>query len=144
MKFYLDTCIWLNIYKKNEKKKEFEESKKLIEKLLFNNKHKIYYSGFILKELRHKLSEKSFQKIRLFLRNEKTIFIKANEQDYELARKFEKSEKNNISFFDYLHFSLCKNRELVFVTRDKELLNFSKDKINAFRPDELLERIDFI
>ncbi|MDD3083410.1 MAG: PIN domain-containing protein [Candidatus ainarchaeum sp.] len=144
MRIYLDTCIWLNIFNKNEKNEEFNESKKLIEKLLFEKKFDIFYSGFILKEMQFKLSETEFLKKRDFFRNEKIIFLKATNEDYNLARKFEIDNNYKISFFDYLHTSICINNNLILITRDKKLLVFTKTKIIALKPIELLQRINFL
>jgi predicted nucleic acid-binding protein len=143
MKLYLDTCIWLNIFNKNEQEKEFLESKKLISLILFNKKFKIYYSGLILKEIKYKLNTNDFIKKRNFFRNEKTIFLKTTNKDYESARNFELNKKNKLSFFDYLHLSVCKNNQLILITRDKELLKLAKTEIIALNPKELFQRINF-
>jgi predicted nucleic acid-binding protein len=143
MKLYLDTCIWLNIFNKNEQEKEFLESKELISLILFNKKFEIYYSGLILKEIKYKLNTNDFIKKRNFFRNEKTIFLKTTNKDYESARKFELNKKNKLSFFDYLHLSVCKNNKLILITRDKELLKLAKTEIIALNPKELFQRINF-
>ncbi|MDD4251022.1 MAG: PIN domain-containing protein [Candidatus ainarchaeum sp.] len=144
MKLYLDTCIWLNVFNKKEQLDEIKESKQLIEKALFNPKLNIYYSGFILKELQFKLNTNNFENKKQFFKKEKLIFIKVLSEDYNLAREFEIENDFELSFFDYMHTSICKQNKLILITRDKDLLKFSKTKINSFSPKELFKRIDFI
>lgn len=144
MNYYIDTCVWLNIFNINEvNTKESKYSKELIEKILFSKEHKILYSGFILRELEFKL-KKDYEKKRNWFKNEPNlIFIKATEETYNYARKLEKENNYNISFFDYIHITLTKETKSILITRDKELLNTSKSLIIAQTPENALERIDF-
>lgn len=148
MDIYLDTCIWMNIFNKQERFKEFKESKELVEKLLFNKKHQILHSGIIIKELKYKLEEKNLNEKEVykklnFLKNQ-TTFIKTNQKDYSKARELEKNNYYQLSFYDYLHLSICFNRKIILVTYDKELLTYSKKFIIAKKPKELSKRIYFI
>lgn len=145
MNYYIDTCVWLNIFNINEvSTKESKYSKELIEKILFSEKHKILYSGFVLKELEFKLKE-NYEKKRNWFNNEPNlIFVKATNKTYEYARQLEKENNYKISFFDYIHLSIAKETNSILITRDKELLTTSKNLVIAQTPKIALERIDFI
>ncbi|HNV01506.1 MAG TPA: type II toxin-antitoxin system VapC family toxin [archaeon] len=144
MNYYIDTCIWLNLFNIDEAKtKQSKCSKELIEKILFSKKHKIFYSGFVLRELEFKLKE-SYEKKRKWFKSEPNlIFIKATKETYNYARKLEKENNYKISFFDYIHLTLTKETNSILITRDKELLNTSKDLIIAQTPENALKRINF-
>lgn len=93
-KYYVDSCIWLNLFKKETKgnKKYWEYAQKLLGKALFSE-GLVFYSGFVLKELKHVLNnERVYKEKLLFLKNE-CVFIKAIEEDYLKARKLESIHK---------------------------------------------------
>jgi len=142
-KFYLDTCIWLNLFKKegNETKGKpyWEIAKEFIENIIFSKEKEIFYSGFVLKELMFILEEEKFKEKIHFLRSdEKFIFVKAINEDYLLARKIESESGYRISFYDCLHIAVCKRLNFVLVTRDQELINFAKKYISAEKPESLM------
>ena len=144
MNYYVDTCIWLNIFNSDEANTiQSKCSKELIEKILFSKKHKILYSGFVLRELEFKLRENYEKKRKWFKSEPNLIFIKATKETYNYARKLEKENNYKISFFDYIHLTLTKETNSILITRDKELLNTSKDLIIAQTPENALERINF-
>jgi len=128
---YLDTCIWLNLFKKEERKGilYWKIAKGLIDKL----SEEIIYSGFVLKELKYKLDEKTFREKRLFFKE--FSFIKATKEDYELARRLESVSK--ISFFDCMHIAICKRIKAILVTRDKALIKFAKDIMDVNKPESI-------
>ena len=145
MNIYLDTCVWLNIFNKNEVNTPYGKiSKKLVENILFKTNNKIIYSGFILRELENKLNKNFNEKREYFLREENIVFAKANQTDYSVARQIENKYKSNLSFFDCLHIAICKNNNFILITLDKELLNIAKLETKAYSPNELLQRINFI
>ena len=143
--YYIDTCVWLSIFNKNEKDTpNGKDSKQVVEKILFEQGDKIIYSGFVLRELQYKLI-KYYEEKRQYLGNEKEIiFVKANPNDYALARELEKKYCQVLSFFDFLHLAICKNNNYTLITFDKELIKISQKEISVFSPKELLKRIDFI
>lgn len=144
MNYYVDTCIWLNIFNSDEANTiQSKCSKELIEKILFSKKHKILYSGFVLRELEFKLRENYEKKRKWFKSEPNLIFIKATKETYNYARKLEKENNYKISFFDYIHLTLTKETNSILITRDKELLNTSKDLIIAQTPENALKRINF-
>lgn len=142
IQFYIDTCIWLNLFKKegdsNKGKPYWKIAKEFLEKIMFTENEEAVYSGFVLKELKSKLDDKTFQEKLIFLKEEpKFKFIKATNEDYILARKIEAESKYDLSFFDCAHISICKRNKLILITRDNKLLNFAGQLILAKRPEDL-------
>lgn len=145
MNIYLDTCVWLNIFNKNESSTiNGKISKKLVENILFKTNNKIIYSGFILRELENKLNKNFNEKREYFRKEDNIIFIKATPLDYSFARQIENKYKSNLSFFDCLHLAICKNNNFILITLDRELLNIAKLETKAYSPKKLLQRINFI
>jgi len=139
--FYLDTCIWLNLFKKEGDSKKgkpyWEIAKDFIEMVMLSENKEIYYSGLILKELKFNMDLKIFNEKLLFLKKD-FIFVKVNSDDYVLARKLESEFKYSISFYDCLHITICKRMNLILVTRDNELMRYAKSYITTKRPEELI------
>jgi predicted nucleic acid-binding protein len=139
--YYLDSCIWLNLFKKEGDASKgmpyWEIALNFIEHI-GNNGDQIYVSTIVLKELQYILGDK-FQKIMNYFKDTDFIkIIKTKSEDYDLARKFEDQGNSEISFYDYLHVAIVKRLGCIFVTRDRDLLNFSKHKINVDLPENLI------
>jgi len=135
MKYYFDTCIWLNLFKKE---KEFWKSaKELVEKALISDKFQIYYSGLVLKELKFVINNKPlFEENSDFLK--KFNYIKLIDEDYAFARALEAKTDYKLSFYDYLHLAVCNRNKFILVTRDKDLINIAQQFIIVKIPEELL------
>ena len=141
--FYIDTCIYLNLWKK-EKGVIFGKPLWLISKeffeLMINNNYKVYYSGFILKELYHKLDEEEFNKKRVFIESTNNfIKIDLTNEEYKQAKLIERKVNFAISFFDIIHLILAKKSNSMLITRDKELLKIAK-RLGAVakKPEEVI------
>lgn len=133
-KYYLDTCIWLSLLKKEEleEKQEWEEIKKFITKILLEN-GEIYYAGITLKELKIKgISENYFKnKLRKFEESSKLIFANSFGEDYDLARKFERELNYKIGFGDLIILAICIRLELILVTKDIDLMKFARKHVEV-------------
>lgn len=139
--YYLDTCIWLNLFKKEvsltEKIPYWKIVLDIIESIVKANGI-IYVSTIVLKEL-YFISPENFKQItRYFKQSDFIKLIKTTPEDYNLARTFEKEDGAKISFYDYLHIAIVKRLSCVFVTRDKDLIKFSENKINVTVPENLI------
>src|SRR3989344_2800738 len=140
--FYIDSCIWLNLWKKEENAnkgvKYWEIAKDFIEKIMFSKDEEIIYTGFVLKELKFKLDEDTFnEKMSFFKTEQRFRFVKATDEDYSFARKLESESHYEISFFDCIHIAICKRLNFTLITRDEKLIEFAKKYIQAERPENL-------
>ena len=140
--FYVDSCIWLNLFKEEGYPSKgvpyWKIAKDFIEEIIFSKNDEIVYTGFVLKELKYKLDGDTFNEKLLFLKSEEKFkFIKATEEDYSFARKLESESHYEISFFDCLHISVCKRLNFILVTRDEQLINFAKNHIEVNKPENL-------
>ena len=141
--FYVDTCIWLNLFKKEGDSTKgapyWKIAEDFIDKVMFSKDQEIIYTGFVLKEMKFKLSEEEFNEKLLFLKKEsKFKFIKATEEDYSFARKLESDLKYEISFFDCMHIAISKRLNFTLIARDNLLIKIAKRYIKADKPENLV------
>ncbi|MDD5649872.1 MAG: PIN domain-containing protein [Candidatus Nanoarchaeia archaeon] len=143
--FYIDSCIWLNLFKKegdpSKGKPYWEIAEGFIEKVMFSENKEIIYSDLVLKEIKFNLNnEILFKEKLLFLkREEKFKFIKMVEEDKIFARKLESKSDFTISFYDCLHIAICKRLNFILITRDNLLIDFASDYIKVQKPENLLD-----
>ena len=137
--YYVDTCIWLNLLKKEVNQKNGIQYWKIAEdfiRKIEEKQEKIIISTIVLKEL-YFVAEVKFQTINEFFKESDFIeIIKTTPEDYELARKWEK-EHEKLSFYDYLHTAIAKRLNMCLVTRDEELILFAKSYLNVSKPEDL-------
>ncbi len=142
--YYVDTCIWLNLFKK-----EGDESKGIpywklaedfISKVLFSEDMEIFYSDIILRELQIKLDEDYYKAKREFLEEEsKFKKVEVLLEDKNEARKLESKYDFEISFYDLIHLVIAKRLNLILVTRDSLLIDISRENdVDVKKPEELL------
>lgn len=139
--YYVDACIWLNLFKKegdpNKGTPYWKITQDFLEKIMFSE-DEIAYSGFVLKEIKFKISEKDFIEKREFLESEpKFSFVKATPDDYYLARKLESEFEFEISFFDCMHVAISKRLGYILITRDKLLIQYAKKHVEVYKPEEV-------
>ena len=137
---YLDTCIWLNLFKKEGDEKKgipyWKLAKDFIEQVEDDNEI-IIVSTITLKELTFKLGDK-FDGVKEFFQESDFIhIIKTVPEDYNQARAWEQ-EHQHLSFYDYLHVAIAKRLNVPLITRDKDLMEFSKEYVEVFKPEDLL------
>ena len=134
MKYYLDTCIWIDLL---EDRKGFngEPLGKLAWKLLSNISSKgesIAISEEVIKELNTYLSK---DEIIGIVNTFKPILIKSNENQRIEAENIGRTLCLPTS--DVLHTIIARDNNLILVTRDnhfKKLENISK----SYKPEELI------
>src|SRR3989338_3488731 len=127
--YYLDSCIWLNLFKKEGDSTKgipyWKLAKDFIEQVE-NGRGMIFVSTIVLKELSFKLGEK-FYDVKQFFKGSGFIkIIKTTNDDYNLAREFEQ-QHGFISFYDYLHVAIAKRLGVPLITRDNDLMEFAKN-----------------
>ncbi len=142
-RFYVDTCIYLNLWQKEGNKiygiPYWRLAKNFFEK--FDNEEiTFHYSGFVLKELKFILPEDEFKmKSKLFNSLPRFKKIKLSREEFEEARKIESEEKYGIGFYDIIHMILARKSRSILITRDKKLLELSKKcNVEAKKPEDLL------
>ena len=95
--YYVDACIWLNLFKK-----EGDETKGVpywkLAKDFIEGENNIIVSTIVIKELSFKIEEKLNYVMTFFKDNITIKMIKTVPEDYDLARKFEDEEEFKISF----------------------------------------------
>ena len=140
--YYVDSGIYLNLWKK-----EVGESGELLWKFakdFFERvKHEnyiIYYSGYLLKEIMFAFDENEFVD-KLILFNDSSEFDRINltKEEYQEAQKIKNSIISDLSFFDIIHAILAKKTNSILVTRDKDLIEFAKNRdIQVKKPEDIL------
>lgn len=138
--YYVDTCIWLNLFKKEGDPSKgipyWKIAHDFIDKAI-TTKDEIFYSSQVLNEIKYKLADDAKFKARGSYLEENFIFVKTIEEDYILARELESKSKFKISFYDCIHIAICKRRDCVLITRDKLLIEFAKYYIRVKKPEEV-------
>jgi predicted nucleic acid-binding protein len=139
MKFYVDSCVWLNIFMAEVSPfgKDFEQIARAFFEFAINTDDEIFLSSFVLKEIRYVLSLETFNEVNNKI-NEIIPFTKhlVSQKEYSFAKELEKEFNYAISFFDCVHLSVCLNNGFVLVTRDNLLIK--KAKGIAKRPEDLI------
>ena len=141
--FYVDTCIYLNLWQKEGDAKFGVPYWKLAEDFFeeFDNEETtFYYSGFVLKELSFRLTKEDFEKKKsLFESSPNFKKIRISPEEFNKARKIERELNYEFGFFDIIHMLLAMKTESILVTRDKGLLELAKKyKIISKKPEEIL------
>tara|TARA_Y100000310_G_C20297503_1_gene630131 strand:+ start:102 stop:527 length:426 start_codon:yes stop_codon:yes gene_type:complete len=135
--YNVDSCIWLNLFKKEGDATKGTPYWKLAKDFLEDD-NKIIVSTIAIKEISYKIPEKLNYVMKFFKENDYIELIKTKQEDYDLARKFEDEEEFKISFYDYLHVAISKRLNIPLITRDKDLIQFAKKHIEVFKPEELI------
>lgn len=100
----------------------------------------IYYSGFLLKELKFILDEKEFyEKREKFEKSPNFLKIDISKDELNHARKIESELGFEVSFYDILHMLMAKKAGAVLITRDKKLIQAARYyDVEVKRPEEEL------
>jgi len=130
MKYYIDTCILLNLWKKEER--NGVEFWKIAQEFLDRTPSRdICISPVVIRELERVCPEgyRAHEKRLL----ECTI-IHPVQEDYVFARSIEEPA---LSFADRLHIAMARRLRLMIVTRDKALIDVARRFCAASRPEHL-------
>ena len=140
-KYYVDTSVWLNLFKKEgDETKGIPFWKSAEDFIAYVEQHEgtIFVSTIVLKESYFKLQEK-FQVAKDFFKNHKNIkIIKTTNDDYELARRLEQTHSFKLSFYDFLHIAIAKRLSVPLITRDGDLIEVAKELISVKKPENLI------
>jgi len=138
--YYVDTCIYLNLWQKEESNSGlpfWKYAKDFFEKCEKEGKN-FFYSGFVLKELNFVLGEKEFAGKRHLFSQPFFKKVIAYEEDYDKARRIESESFFEVSFFDCMHVVLANKSSSILVTRDRKLIELAEKYCTVARPEELL------
>lgn len=132
-KYYVDSCIWLNLLNKEQEKVQGLPIWKITKLFLEQHQKNIVFTKCVRKEILDKSKQK-----------ENAIFLdrfqeeKINEEEMSLARQIESKEQYALSFFDCIHLAVCINKNYILITRDQELLDRGKQYITIRKPEDIL------
>ncbi len=141
MTFYVDSCIYLNLWQNEVSKKGqllWKFALDFFEHIEQEN-NIILVSGFVVKELSFVLKEEFEKKKQLFDDTSQFKKVSASSGDYANARKLESASKFEISFFDCMHIVLSKKNNATLITRDRKLINFACNHCSVARPEEIIK-----
>ena len=137
--FYVDSNIWLNLFKKEgnpDKEIPYWKIAQDFVNMCELSDNVIVYTGFVLRELRFDLINENIYGKALYLLK-KFTYIKSISSDYEFARQLESAFEYKISFFDCMHIAICKRLNLILITRDKLLIEYGIKYIQIYKPEDL-------
>ncbi|MAE13746.1 hypothetical protein CMO92_04220 [Candidatus Woesearchaeota archaeon] len=137
---YVDTCIWLNIFKKEigpSRAIPFWKSAQTAIHSAFSSHYEIMASTIILKELEYKVG-KNFRDIQRLFKQIPIYLEKTKREDYDFARILEKKHSYCIGFCDCLHIAIAKRKNAVLITRDKKLIEIARRYIEVKKPESFV------
>lgn len=134
MKFYVDSCIYLNLWQKERLWKKTLDFFELIER----SGGEIIFSGFVLKELSYILTSEEFSERKRIFERAGFIRVIASKEDYANARALESSAGFKVSFFDCMHIILSNRLDAILVTRDRKMSELAiKEKCQVLAPEKI-------
>jgi predicted nucleic acid-binding protein len=144
MKYYIDTSIWLNLFKREGDETKGTPYWKIAEDFLKRavdlEYDEIVYSFVVLRELEIKLNKKEYEKRKKEIMEErKFIRIDVLQEDKDFARELESRYDFEVSFYDMIHLAIAKRVSATIVTRDRQLIMICKENhVKAKRPEDIL------
>jgi predicted nucleic acid-binding protein len=137
MKYYIDTCIFLNVWKREvgpNKKKPFYLS---AHKFLQQYSDKLLISTAVLYELEKQLTPQEFEERCAQLKKCEIISIPQDVE--EQAKRIYQEIEERISMSDIIHMLLAEREGAILITRDRALIRTAKEYyITVKRPDDLV------
>ncbi len=139
MSFYVDSCIYLNLWQIEESPAGKKLWKCALDFFEYAERENmvICFSGFVLKEIEFVLAEGEFEKRKKLFQNERLKKIIAAPENYEEARKLESASGFSISFFDCMHIVLANKSRSILITRDNKLIDFALAYCRVAKPEDI-------
>ena len=147
MKYYVDTSIWLNLFKKEGDETKGKPYWKIADeflKLMTNSKNnEIVYSFVVLRELEIKLSRPEYgQRKKEIVDERRFICTDVLQEDKNFARKLESEYHFEMSFYDLLHLAVARRIGATIITRDNMLIEVCEENnVPANKPENILSSI---
>ena len=140
-RYYIDTCIYLNLWQKEIDPKTglkfWKIARDFLQKIE-NTDSIVLLSGFVLKEISYILGNSFNDRRGIFSDHTKFERIFASPQDYDYARILEKEFNYEISFFDCIHIAICKRLNFTLITRDEKMIMFGSKYCEIYKPEKFL------
>lgn len=134
-KYYIDTCIWLNLIKREAKGKVLFW-KHAFDFLEQHSNSKLYISNIVFNEL---FDNAKSEQINSVLKWNNILMINTTKEDYVFTKKIESNSNYSISFGDCIHIAICLRINATLITRDYLLIQEAKKyKVFAIEPERLL------
>ena len=135
MKYYLDTCIWIDYFENRSDKFRLlgEFAFKLIKKII-NDQNKIIISDKIIEELYNRYNKYIQEDIFKIIPN--SLLIKIYQIDEYEIEAIKLKNKIKIPLGDIVHLIIAKKNNAIFVTRDRHFEYF--ENVIIKKPEELL------
>jgi predicted nucleic acid-binding protein len=138
MKYYIDTCIFLNVWKgevgPNKKWPFYRTSDEFLKKY----KKDILISTKVLTEIERKLSEGEF-KIRCLQLLDELETLDVPEDVIAQAQRIYQDIDKEISFADIIHMLMTEREGATLITRDRALMTIARAyDISVASPDDLV------
>ena len=128
MKYYLDTCIWMDYYEDRD-----ESAYILLCKLLASNS-RIIVSKYILEELQ---SHYTIEMIRGLTIHFEKIMVNVEISDQQFFEAEKIAKQRHIPVGDALHAILARDNKAIIVTRDKHFQSL-KDICKSVKPKDII------
>lgn len=134
MKFYLDTCIWLDIIEKRGE--DGKLGRELIKKIIIEN-HCLLYSDIVVLELKNIGYEKNeVKKTMSMIKRRNLQLTQATKEQIKKAKAV--AHQRNVPLRDVLHAILTRDNDAQLVSRDNHFLKL-KDIAVMKSPGEILQ-----
>ena len=143
MRFYVDTCVFLNVWKNetghNPAWPLWKRSKDFLAFAIQH--HEVITSQAVIRELRFHLPPSLFDKKKADMMASGIAVLQVPERLAPRARKIESEEQFSISYYDILHLLMAQEQSAILITRDKGLLSLAKRKgVATGTPDQFMQR----
>ncbi|HIH24852.1 TPA: PIN domain-containing protein [Candidatus Woesearchaeota archaeon] len=143
MRFYIDTCVFLNVWKKEigpiPRWSLWRRSNEFLTFALQH--HTVITSQAVIRELQFQLPPTTFKEKKADIFASGITVLQVPEQLASIARKIESEEQFSISYYDILHVLIAQEQSAILVTRDRKLLSLAKRKgVAAGTPEHFMQR----
>lgn len=134
MKYYIDTCIWIDYWENRT------DNLRPLGEFAFNFFSKledgdiVYYSYLTIKELRNKYSDETITKIFSIVDEYRLIYLESDANHFKMAEAIARTGLAHKS--DALHVVLAKEFGAKLITRDTQIL--LSGLVEAFAPEDLI------
>ena len=107
---------------------------KIAEQFFTQYKSTIVISNRVIKEIVSKNGREG--QLKEIMKDVEIISV--TPEEYSLAQEIESMEKYTLSFYDCIHLAICKKRNFVLITRDRELIDKGNIYVLTIKPESII------